>query len=829
MAATPIAALLHRLRCLHHAAAERSDGDLLRRYVVNREEEAFAALMRRHAPLVWGVCRRLLDNEQDAEDAFQAVFLVLVRKAESLHVGPSLASWLHAVATRVAQKSRVTILRRHLREKRAETPLPSDPFATVEQRELRALLDEELDRLPEKYRAPLVLCYLEGLSYTEAAQRLGWRDGTVCGRLARAREMLRQRLSRRGLTLSVAVLAAMSAPTAAPAAMVTAAAKLAALFALGQTAGSGAVSAPVAALAQGALHSMSMAKLKTVVALGAIVALFAAGTGWTAHWVLAVASPEMGHRAEPSETREQPARQGLPPRDTGADAKRGADVNQPTRSLRGHRDRITSVVYASDGRWFATAAWDGTARIWDARTGKQVRRLDVPAPRDYRDAHLSQIMFSPDNEFIVVVQQAAPKEPGVIVWNRRTGERVRDFPGLCAAITPDGKQIACGGWGTQANPNRGDIRFYELADGKFVRVIHTPYSHIHRLTFAPDGHMLFGQVAIPRPPLGNGRERMGLDPVEVRAWDAATGKERRTRLDGWGGFVPIAFSADGRTFALASGLWEVATGEARVELTGHTQEVCAVAFALDGRTAATGSMDGTVRLWDLPSGKEIARFGKELPRFSGGWVLSVAFSPDGRTLVYGGLDKIAYLWDVSRISGRRREPAERSPADLETDWRDLSGNAKAGYAAVSRLRSSPKGAVAFLEKKLQSSKPVDNKRIELLLADLDDEQFAVREQAVKQLEALAERAAPALRKALAGKPSLEARRRLEALLERLDGGKLSPETIRQIRAVEALEAIGNSEARRLLDKLAAGSPETRLAQEARSAAGRLVEQASLAP
>lgn len=816
MAATPIAALLHHLRCLHHAAAEKSDGDLLRRYVVNHDEEAFAALLRRHAPLVWGVCRRLLANEQDAEDAFQAVFLVLLRKAESLHVGPSLASWLHAVATRVAQKSRVTILRRHLREKRAESPRPSDPFATVEQRELRALLDEELDRLPEKYRAPLVLCYLEGLSYTEAAQRLGWRDGTVCGRLARAREMLRQRLSRRGLTLSVAALTALAEPTAAPAAMVTAAGKMAALFALGQTAGGGAVSAPVAALAQGALHSMSMAKLKTAVALGAIVGLFAAGTGWTAHWVLA------------SVRREQPAPQGLPGRDTGADTKRGADVNQPTHSLRGHRDRITSVAYAPDGRWFATAAWDGTIRIWDARTGEQVRRLDVPATKEYNPAKLSQIMFSPDNRFLVAAQQSMPNEPGVIVWDRRSGERVRDFPGLCAAITPDGKQIACGGWGTQANPNRGDIRFYDLADGKFVRVIHTPYSHIHRLTFAPDGQMLFGQVAIPRPRLGNGRERMGMDPVEVRAWDAATGNERRTRLDGWGGFVPIAFSADGRTFALANGLWEVATGESRVKLTGHTQEVCAVAFAPDGRTAATGSMDGTVRLWDLPSGKEIARFGKELPRFSGGWVLTVAFSPDGRTLVSGGLDKIASVWDVSRIIGQRREPAERSPADLETDWRDLSGNAKAGYAAVGRLRSSPKGAVAFLEKKLQSSKPVDNKRIERLLADLDDEQFAVREQAVKQLQTLAENAAPAMRKALAEKPSLEARRRVEALLERLAAAKLLPETIRQIRAVEALEAIGTSEARRLLENLAAGSPETRLTQEARAAAGRLAKRAPAA-
>lgn len=813
--------LLAFLRQLRHRAdiretAALSDRQLLERYALAHDESAFAALLQRHGGMVWGVCRRVLSDTADAEDAFQATFLVLIHKAATLRNRESLAAWLQGVAWRLARRVKADAARRRIKEGRVEREREVDLTAELERRDLRTLLDEELDRLPEKYRSPLVLCYLEGLSYTEAAQRLGWRDGTVCGRLARAREILRQRLNRRGLTLSVAALAAPAEPTAAPAALVTAAAKMAALFALGQTAGSGAVSATVAALAQGVLHSMSLAKLKTVVALGVIVCLFAAGTGWTAHWVLAIASGR----------KEQPAPHGLPGRDTGADAKRGTDVKC---SLRGHRDRITSVAYAPDGRWFATASWDGTIHIWDAQTGKETRRLDVPATKEYKPAHLSQIMFSPDNRFVVVAQNSMPNEPGVIVWDRRTGERVRDFPGLCAAIAPDGKQIACGGWGTQANPNRGDIRLYEFATGKLVRVIHTPYSHIHRLTFASDGQLLFGQVAIPRPPLGNGLSRMGLDPVEVRAWDAATGKERRTRLDGWGGFVPIAFSPDGRTFALAHGLWEVATGESRVELKGHTQEVCAVAFAPDGRTAATGSMDGTVRVWELPSGKEIARFGKEVPRFSGGWVLAIAFSPDGRTLVSGGLDKFVYVWDVSRITGRRREPAERSPADLEADWRDLSGNAAAGYAAVGRLRSSPKTAVAFLEKQLQRTKPVDNKRIERLLADLDDEQFAVREQAVKQLEALAENAAPALRKALAGKPPLEVRRRLQALLERLNGAKLLPETIRQIRAVEALEAIGTSEARRLLDKLAAGSPETRLAQEARAAAGRLLKRASVAP
>jgi hypothetical protein len=239
---------------------------------------------------------------------------------------------------------------------------------------------------------------------------------------------------------------------------------------------------------------------------------------------------------------------------------------------------------------------------------------------------------------------------------------------------------------------------------------------------------------------------------------------------------------------------------------------------------ASAGGDGTVRLWDLPSGKEVGRLEGHK-----GHVWAVAFSPDGRTLVSGGLDKTALLWDVSRITGRRGKPAERSSADFEADWKDLAGDEAVGYAALGRLLSSPGRAVAFLEKQLQNMKPPDAKRIERLIADLDDERFQVREQATKELEVLAERAAPALRKALAGKPSLEARRRLEALLDRLDGDIPSAETVRQIRAVEALEFIGNREARRLLDKLAAGPPETPLTHEAKAAAERPVKRASIAP
>src|SRR6516162_11768011 len=185
--------------------ADQSDLCLLKCFVTEKDEAAFAALMKRHGRLVFAVCRSVLDQEQDAEDAFQATFLVLARMASSIRKGNSLASWLHGVALRTALKARAAMNTRRRIERHARTLTPEQPASEAAFRELQAILHEEVGRLAEKYRAPFVLCCLEGKSRSEASEELGWKEGTVASRVAQARKLLEARLLRRGIALPAAL------------------------------------------------------------------------------------------------------------------------------------------------------------------------------------------------------------------------------------------------------------------------------------------------------------------------------------------------------------------------------------------------------------------------------------------------------------------------------------------------------------------------------------------------------------------------------------------------------------------------------------------------
>src|SRR5262245_53131855 len=195
-----------------------SDAQLLEGFFARRDEAAFTALVRRHGPMVLGVCQRVLHDLCDAEDAFQATFLVFVRKAATLRKPERVSNWLYGVAYRTALRARAQRVRQRAFEKPLLDLPSSEPVAELVWQELRPILDQELNRLPDRYRSPLVLCYLEGKTKRQAARQLGRPEGTVSTQLARGRDILRQRLTRRGLMLSAAVLmAALSQETASAA------------------------------------------------------------------------------------------------------------------------------------------------------------------------------------------------------------------------------------------------------------------------------------------------------------------------------------------------------------------------------------------------------------------------------------------------------------------------------------------------------------------------------------------------------------------------------------------------------------------------------------
>jgi RNA polymerase sigma factor (sigma-70 family) len=277
---------LRLMRFLRSLAAPRSaghapDAQLLARFAASRDEAAFEALVQRHELMVLGVCRRVLGDADDTEDCFQATFLVLARKAGSVRRQTSLASWLHGVAYRVALKARAAAARRRCAEQEA-TPVRTagpDPAVQVLWRDLRPILDEEVARLPEKDRAPFVLCYLEGKTTEEAADLLGCPRGTILSRLARARQALRARLTRRGVTLSGGALAATlarSAEGALPAVLVRSTVRSAVLFAAGHPA-AGVASGRAAALTEGVLRAMRINRFRVVLGLLLAASVLAAG------------------------------------------------------------------------------------------------------------------------------------------------------------------------------------------------------------------------------------------------------------------------------------------------------------------------------------------------------------------------------------------------------------------------------------------------------------------------------------------------------------------------------------------------------------------------
>jgi RNA polymerase sigma factor (sigma-70 family) len=351
MATSPMKQVLHHLRraALLQDEVGLTDGQLLGYFLEQRDESTFAALVRRHGPMVWGICRRVLQNHHDAEDAFQATFLVLVRKAASVEPREMVGHWLYGVARQTALNAQVATGRRKAREKQV-TALPEPAVRDPDcPRDLESVLDRELSRLPEKYRVAIVLCALEGKTRKEVARQLGVPDGTIAARLARGRAMLAKRLARHGLGVAgVAPPAVLSLKAASvPAPVVSSTIRVATKVMTGSAAAGGVASTNVIALTEGVLKAMLISKIKTMMGLlllGAIVA----GTAAT-----------VGVAADAWTTRSEAARSSTPNTDSKsrvlanqaagqAQPERPAGNQEPTRELAVESQRLPPSTPGSE-------------------------------------------------------------------------------------------------------------------------------------------------------------------------------------------------------------------------------------------------------------------------------------------------------------------------------------------------------------------------------------------------------------------------------------------------------------------------------------------------
>jgi RNA polymerase sigma factor (sigma-70 family) len=647
MASGQLGAVLRRLLLRTDGNAwpsilDGGDRQLLERFVGDEDEAAFAALVARHGQLVLGVCRSVLRQQQDAEDAFQATFLVLARMASSIRKPDSLACWLHGVALRTALKERRAMATRRRNTARiiarsASKGLstrelsPEQPVSEAALREVQMILHEEVERLPEKNRIPFVLCCLEGKSRAEAARQLGWKEGTVSGRIAQARELLKTRLERRGVGLPAALAVTASTPALAsaalPAAMCSNVVRASVAFAAGSLPES--VSAETVTLAKGVIHAMITTKLKALTGIALLLAVLMSGPGLLAYTALPWG--QVGILPRQPEAAAVPWRQGanLPPRYTdafGDPLPSGMIVRMGSGRLR-HAGPVHKLAFTASGK-LASAGADGTVRLWDGNSGKELLRLAAG------ESWVRDLAVSRDEKLLAAGGDA------VYIWDAGTGKRLHRLePGKTSsysvALSPDGTRLVSGD-GDDA------FRLWDTASGKLVRTFSAGPTFIPPVTFSHAGKILAtGQRDV------------------IWLWDAATGTERR-QLRGHEQIIyALAFSPDDKILASGSvdktiRLWDPISGALIRTLKGHTSQVLSLAFSPDGKKLASAGGDNLVRVWEVASGKEQLQIRQGLGEHSGN-VNGVAFSADSATLAAGSNHSRIRLWDAA--TGKEKQDA----------------------------------------------------------------------------------------------------------------------------------------------------------------------------
>jgi RNA polymerase sigma factor (sigma-70 family) len=667
---------------LHHLRdGSLSDADLLGRFVRQRDEAAFAELVHRHGSLVLGVCRRILGDAHAGEDAFQATFLLLARRAPGLTRAGSLAGWLHAAAVRLAREARRAEQRRRRRERAHAVPVATSAD-DMTWRELRQQLDAELARLPEHLSAPLVLCYLEGLSRAEAARRLGCSATVLRGRLERGRCALRRRLARLGLPLAAALLLV---PAPDP---VSAALCATTLAAVRDGLAGGPVAARIAGLTAAVSGLSGAAPWKATVA----VALLAVTVGLGG--ILAGRPVEDPPPAAP--------RAAPPASSAAADAPKArtdlvGDPLPPDALLRlgtlRHRylfhPFLGSNQRLADGKTALTST-PNEVRWVDMTTGRLMESWPLPKG-------LSVCGFSPDGQRALLCDGKVLR-----LWDLTARKELRQFQGkgelgkqVEVAFAPDGRVVATN---SGVNYNSGLVRAWDVATGRQLwqeGVMGFWEQGLTLLGFLDDDKTL---VVIDRA------------TYRVSLRDRATGRERCSFATMSRNDVRMTrLAPDGKTVLMGNAgtavrVWDLATGKELRPLDGHTDQAHRVAVSRNGKTVLTGGADPFVLVWDWPAGKRRGRIelgagrsvdhlavsadgkraeiicwgeralrffdltsGKELPtpvEGHRGPVQGVTITPDGK-VVSAGQDNTIRVWDL-RTGRPLNEHATEHPVGAMT-------------------------------------------------------------------------------------------------------------------------------------------------------------------
>jgi RNA polymerase sigma factor (sigma-70 family) len=599
---------------------DQSDRQLVERLVAGRDDAVFEAIVRRHGPMVFRVCWRVLQQEPDAEDAFQTTFLILARQLHTVRRHASLASWLHGIAHRVALKARAQDATRRRREQKTTAARFPDEVAWGD---VRAVLDAELEHLPGKWRLPLILCYLEGQTQDEAAKQLGSSQRTLRRRLEEAKEALGRRLTARGVVWPAALSAVLLSDCIAPAALaprlVSSTVEVACIV-TGRAALKAVVSARVIALTEGVLKTMLTSKLKIATAALVMVTALAVGAGGLLYQMQA-AQPPAGH---PKSVTVPP---GVSATRNGDKPKAARKPGMPTWTLQQtlrHDAIINGVAFAKD----LCASWgeDGYIRLWDPKSGRAGAKLRPHPDKDpVRFAY-----FLPDDKNIFTISGNG----ALTVWEfgkEPFNGKVFTITNVVLGLGRDHQSLAV-----------------VLRDGIVVTRFKLP-----EFGFAPQPRDFVASVANGKPACASFTAdgnllAAGFDNGVAGLWDTTSNQECWSHTHHTGEVRAMALSPDDKLLATAGKdgtilLWDVANGTVISKLKGHEGDVRTVAFSPDGKLLVSGGEDKTARVWSLAAQAQSA-----ILKDHAGAVTAVAVDALHARIITGSADGFARVWQLQR-------------------------------------------------------------------------------------------------------------------------------------------------------------------------------------